>query len=443
MKDTYSRGNSKKNTRKLSQIGNNTNRMNNSAIKEQTILHHFLLEKKSGIKNPISQENQLKHNKSCEEGIWGTHSSSKPHIFREFKNNQINTNRKNKMSSVKRTNKIKKNINHNNNTLSKNLMTEIISRSNNKGLVSVNNSTHNIDLSTSISLIKKLDEKFKTIEEGIIDKNFEKNIDNDEMILTSKKTFFDLTCKEDIQIPGINRSISFELNSGYINNEERNSEIIDKFLNIRNDFELIYTDNYAKHVREDLLKLEVQLVIEKLFELQNEYHQILNSLRKDYFTVKSSFKENAIKFILLKKQNFSLQQQKEKIQFLNSLNTFVNNHKIKHDKEVVKINLEECALWKKIIDCGENTKNKKKILLFKLFDKIVLNNKKNSGLLSEVEKMICDKINKKYNNKKKNLNQTNQHKNINNDVKNNVKGFNNAATHTTISTKNYRTKYKQ
>ena len=466
MKDPYSRIiNPKKLTKKHPQSGSTSNRLTtNTAIKDQTILRRFLLDKKNGSKSQITQESQLKHNKSCEEGIWGTHSSNTAPIFNEFNKTRISnftSTRRNKVRSVKRSNNIKKNIhlnsnNSNNNIISKNVITEIISRSNYKGLISSNNSVHNNDLSTSASLIKKLDEKYKTIEEGIIDKNFEKNIDNDEMIVT-KKTFYDLASKEDIQIPGVmNHSISFEcMNSNCDSNDECNECILDKFISIKNDFELIYTNSYAENVREDLLKLEVMLVIEKLFEIQNEFHLMLDALRKEYSMIKCNFKEAAMKYIAIKKQHFYLQQQKEKIQFLNSLNTFVNNHKIKHDKEVVRINMEECALWKKIVDNGENVKHTKNNLLFKLFDKIVLNNKKNMFVLSDIERTICDKINKKYNsvNKKKMQiqKQSNSQKNINHDNKNTYKynNYNNnnnnnhSSTHTSLSIKNYRTKLKK
>ena len=66
MKDPYSRIiNPKKLTKKHPQSGSTSNRLTtNTAIKDQTILRRFLLDKKNGSKSQITQESQLKHNKT-------------------------------------------------------------------------------------------------------------------------------------------------------------------------------------------------------------------------------------------------------------------------------------------------------------------------------------------------------------------------------------------
>ena len=444
MKENFTRGNSKKTaTTKIIQPGNITHRINNSAIKEQTFLRKFLFDKKSTSKNKmIPQENRLKHNKSCEEGIWGTtHSIHSPRIYSEFSNrNEDSHNGTNKIKTVKKNNNDKNNNNVFNNSSSKNTMTEIKLKSNNKSNHLL--TPHNHELSTSVSLVNKLDEKFRTIEESIIDKTFEKNIDNDEMII-SQKTFFELTSKDEIHSHNINRSLSFEIKSDD-NNEEMN-DLLDKFHNVKNDFEILYTNKYSQTVREDLLKLEVQLVIEKLFKIQSEYHSALNKLRQEYHTLKNDFKQSAFKYFKINKQYLNLQQQKEKIQFINSLNMFVNNHKIKNDKEIMQIHFKECALWKKITFHDNHVKTTKKNMLLKIFEKNTLHNKKNLSLLSELEKIISEKLIKKYNIKKKLQTQGNSsQKQIHNEDKLNQKQTTISNNHTKSSSVGpNRIKYKK
>ena len=44
----------------------------------------------------------------------------------------------------------------------------------------------------------------------------------------------------------------------------------DTFGQIKNDFNLLYTDEYITMIPDDLLKLELELLIEKMFEIVNQ-----------------------------------------------------------------------------------------------------------------------------------------------------------------------------
>ena len=52
------------------------------------------------------------------------------------------------------------------------------------------------------------------------------------------------------------------------NNNENDNNLFNK---IKNDFSLVYSSENVKNIKEDLLKLEIELLFEKTFELINTY----------------------------------------------------------------------------------------------------------------------------------------------------------------------------
>ena len=54
------------------------------------------------------------------------------------------------------------------------------------------------------------------------------------------------------------------------------------FENNRNDFNIMYTDNYEESVKDDMLSLEIKLLIEKILEIQKSYHKELNLIINQY-----------------------------------------------------------------------------------------------------------------------------------------------------------------
>ena len=67
-------------------------------------------------------------------------------------------------------------------------------------------------------------------------------------------------------------------------------------------------------IPDDLLKLELQLLIEKMFEIVNCYHTQMSNEKIIYNKVNDLYKECSHKFLLLNKQYNLLQHKKEKFQ---------------------------------------------------------------------------------------------------------------------------------
>ena len=241
-----------------------------------------------------------------------------------------------------------------------------------------------MDSVDSPSIIKKLDEKFQTIEEKIIDKNFEENIDNDEMIVSSKKKFFSLSNSTNLNDSNIaknktasstnidNKKVSSFSNDEYLDSDDPDVDaIVSKYDDLKTDFEIFYTKEYIDSITDDMLQLELQLELEKIFELQMTYHNAKASLSDQYAKTKKSFLSYANKYILLNKKSMKLQKERERAQLNNSICTFVNNHKIKNDKEASTINKDECKLWRYIIDICDKKSNTERETLIRIFTQII------------------------------------------------------------------------
>ena len=132
-------------------------------------------------------------------------------------------------------------------------------------------------------IIRNLDDKFKSLENNIIDKDYENDIDHDEMIISSnKKNINSFNINEnninnyklsnilhDINI--IKKEYNNNVDSLFMNMFSNKNDNYDEayllntsFENNRNDFNIMYTDNYEESVMNDMLSLEIKLLIEKM-----------------------------------------------------------------------------------------------------------------------------------------------------------------------------------
>ena len=87
----------------------------------------------------------------------------------------------------------------------------------------------------------------------------------------------------------------------YYDNEDKNKNddlsfnSIDENNNyhrLKEDFTLLYNDNYVKNVQEDLLKLEIDLFVEKMTGLISAYHYEINERKLENKIIESNLKEN-------------------------------------------------------------------------------------------------------------------------------------------------------
>ena len=266
-------------------------------------------------------------------------------------------------------------------------------------------------------LIKKLEDKFKSLEKNIIDKKYESEIDNEEMIITSRKDEKGSNTAR-LQIKGRNLiNDNLDLNLDYENiweNTDNNfmNAIYNKlilndnydldedyllnssFENDRSDFNIMYTDNYGDTVMNDMLSLEIKLLIEKMMDIQKSYHKELDLLLTRYNYNSKMLKSLIEKIKVLQKKIFLIKKIKEsrenKVNMYNYLDKY--NHNNQHD--IYKINKNEFNLWNFILN-EEKRKNKEK--LKDIFKKVIFERyHKISGKINNIENKIVLNLMKKY-----------------------------------------------
>ena len=308
---------------------------------------------------------------------------------------------------------------------------------NNKSVTRTINTNRNMKNKKNILnenfIIKKLDEKFKSLENNIIDKKYENDIDHDEMILSTKKknlnyqNYPDKTntntnkIKTPNKITNKNYNLSNIIDDVNINNKVdynkndkienlffdmfNNKNVIDidenyllnsSFENNRNDFNIMYTDNYGETVFNDMLSLEIKLLIEKMLELQKSYHKELNKIIKQYNNNKKIFNLLIDKIKILQKKKYIIKKLQDTKNIKGNIYNFIDvyNHNNQHENS--KINKEEFFLWKNImknkVNNIHNKENLKELFKKTIFDKY----NKISGKINIIENKIILNLMKKY-----------------------------------------------
>ena len=368
---------------------------------------------KNNKKSKISK--QLKYNKSFEGNISNndlmfstnfiignddlyTIPHDKNHINKRLNNNSVILN--NKQAKAKNKNR------HNNKSVTRTIDSHI------------NKNKNNLDENL---IITKLDEKFKSLESNIIDKKYENDIDHDEMIIsTYKKNNIYPNNNEVKKVNNNNIKLSDVINDNNINkiniedkydtyfiNIFSNKSNIDfdenyllntSFENNRNDFNIMYTDNYEESVMDDMLSLEIKLLIEKMIDIQNSYHKELKLIIGQYNMNKRIFKILIEKIKDLQKKIYLIKKMNETKSIKGNIYNFIDVYNYNNQHDINKVNKKEINLWKKIVYKKERKYyefDKEKIKdLFKktIFDKYY----KLSGKLNSIENKIILNLMKKY-----------------------------------------------
>ena len=167
--------------------------------------------------------------------------------------------------------------------------------------------------------------------------------------------------------------------------EEEEDEEIDNYKRIKEDFSLLYNKDYIHKINEDLLKFEIELLIEKMTELFSTYHLIMDSKILENQILKRDYKKNIAKYLmylkLINKMKFIKAQLETKK--CNLKDQGINMEKQYFDN--ININCNELDILKIIFPDNKNSElnksNKLKKLLF-----VIL--KKNGNSLDEKYKGI-------------------------------------------------------
>ena len=407
--------NNNKKTNFLTTYQNNNSNINNNYYDQQ-----------SNKYNKKNLKSHLKYNKS-------------------FEGNMINNDNFDFVDNGMYTIQHGSNLGHskfNNNSVilnNKQLRTKNKNKYNNKSVTRAINSQTNMNMNKYNKksnldenlIIKKLDEKFKSLESNIIDKKYENDIDHDEMIIsTNKKNPMNLNTTKIRTTNNIN-STNYKLSNiiddnndsnDYFMNIFNNKNNIDfdenyllntSFENNRNDFDIMYTDNYEKTVINDMLSLEIKLLIEKMLEIQKSYHKELNIIVTQYNKNEKIFKILVEKIKMLQKLLCKI----KKLNEINSINgniyNFIGIYDNNSKHEINNINLNEFYLWKYIMGIQQkknsiNSKEKLKDLFKKIiFDKYY----KVSNKFDNIENQIILNLMKKF---KYNMNSNKKNEYMNN-----------------------------
>ena len=362
-----------------------TNSKKKTLIK--TYNNSLLYQVRNNNKNPNLKTKKLKYNRSFEGGIIqnkvinNNNDNDYEHMNELYNFSNNNTNRKKTSSKTNRT---------------PNFYSGNKSKTNNR----ISNKNNN-------NIIKKLDENFKKLENNIIDKKYENDIDHDEIIITTNRKTNDKSNESKNNIYIINN---------YIDDNLTNSS----FENNKNDFKIMYVDNYSMTVPDDMLILEIKLIFEKILELQKSYHIELDNLLYHYIINKKEYKKIIFKYdIIQKKINLLTKIIQKKTREENHSCFDIYNKR--NFQDINDINKNEFNIWKIMMNFEKENKYKEKmkevfkISVFEKYYKIIKNlsevekkiilnlMKKNKFILPNENKMKNNKSNnvlKKFNNKK-------------------------------------------
>jgi hypothetical protein len=194
--------------------------------------------------------------------------------------------------------------------------------------------------------------------------------------------------------------------------------------------------------------MEIQLLFEKIIDLQKSYHHQFHELCKTYDDQKNKLKTINEKRIFLRKKIIILLMQKEKKNLKENNNIYMD-FRIKKNiaNDSSKINKNEISIWNKMFPTKKKITEKKtqKNALKQIFKTIAFDRYKSiSHKLNTIEKTIVKRLYKKYhshnkshsNNKKKNNINNNNNHNHNSHNNHNHNSHNN---HNNKSTKKYNT----
>ena len=177
-----------------------------------------------------------------------------------------------------------------------------------------------------------------------------------------------------------NKNINNDSGNNILSNFDFNNNENNDYEKLKEDFNLLYNDNYVKNVNEDLFKLEIELCVEKMTGLINSYNADINFKKLENRILEEKLKINANKFFKLKKLFYKLKLIRKK-----------------YKKDNIHINQNEMNI--KLIDDKELQINKKEIELFNLLypNQNDISDKVNSNKKEELKKIITIILSKTIN----------------------------------------------
>ena len=163
--------------------------------------------------------------------------------------------------------------------------------------------------------------------------------------------------------------------------QEENMEF-ESYERIKEDFNLLYNEEYIKQINEDLLKLEIELFFEKMAELFSTYHLLMDEKILENQIIKRDCKKNIYNYLLYEKLNHKLQLIKTQKQAKQNTLKEKGINLDKQNSTNLYINIDELNIFKMIFPDEDKTKKLKKII------SVILKKQENKELLDDKLKFL-------------------------------------------------------
>ena len=213
-----------------------------------------------------------------------------------------------------------------------------------------------------------------------INKKKNEKASNLEMILT-QNTEENIEDKEKNEINEDNKVNENNDNKESLNVEDNEKSALinaenDNFERLKEDFLLLYNDNYVSDIQEDLLQLEIELFFEKIVELMQCYHAEYYQRKMEKEIIRNNLKLNFNKYKKIQKLIKKLEINKIDYEIDNKgkINKNKNN-----DKNIIN---SEIGIFKYFFKDKNNEQNKNNLKI--IFNKII-HNKNNPNIKNIID----------------------------------------------------------
>ena len=366
-KKTFNFNNINRSNLLFSNFGSNSSQKDKNFIIKSKLL--FNKKNKTEIKN-ITQEY---NNKKNEIEISVNNINFMNNSGSICSNNMDNS----KIKKIK--NKIEKNYDDFQNMNLIGLKSSVGSKTNRRNKDIIKDLKNNTSTNTKTPEITK--SKFKS--------GFQNTIDSKKYFLTK-----DIEIKDQSTYKNI--SSDFDLDNDeegkFLNDISNDSnDDINNYFKLREDFILLYNEIYVKNIQEDLLKLEIELFVEKMTGLIEAYHQAINEGKIENKIIADNLKENSEKYLTLSKLYYKLNlvKKKYKKKYLKVLKNKTNIEDINNKN--FDTNKNELQLFKLIFPSKDDNKSKdktnvidKKVKLKNILN-LILSNLKDKNVIMKTD----------------------------------------------------------
>ena len=157
--------------------------------------------------------------------------------------------------------------------------------------------------------------------------------------------------------------------SNDIDMNENNENEYNNFERIKEDFLLLYSENYMDNIQEDLIKLEIELFFEKMIELIQSYHNEYDQKKLEKEIIQNDLNLNCFKYKMIHKLIKKFENTKINYE-INNKNKIVNDNKKNND---LYINKSEIEIFKYFFEKKDGFNDRKNVLK-NIFNTIIKNN---------------------------------------------------------------------